>query len=562
MNNIKIKYITYTRKSSEQDDRQVLSLQSQTDELKELAKRLKLNSIQTNSEAKSAKEPGRIEFNCMLDDIEAGKAQGIIAWSADRLSRNSVDTGRLIYLMDKDVLQEIVTPSYTYRNTPQDKFSFSIGGSAAKLENDNKGVNVKRGMKTKAELGWYPCPAPTGYQNTPLLKKGVKLIRRDVRNFPLVRKCFEEILKGTQPIEVWRLAHDVLRLKTPMGKIIGRSTFYNMLTNPFYYGEYEWPKKNGKWYKGKHRPLITQEEFDTVQKIMGNKGRPVRRTHHYWFTGLGRCGECGYGITGSTKIKHYKTTNRTATYTFCHCTKKSKDIKCDQEPVNIKNFEAQIVEILGKLTPPQGFVDWAKKWLHVIHEKETNHQELALEIQHSDIEHNENRLNKLLDLYIDGKLDEDVYNQKKRELEKNKKRAEEIASDIKHRSNNHRTQIESSLDLANRAKQVFVDGTDEEKRLIISLIGTNFILQDRKIRINLHKHFEVFINQSKWHEQQSDWNEPREYADVLLKNPDLRPANPVWLPRLDSNQGHPRYKNPSVTKRPGLSHPRKTGSGI
>lgn len=259
-NSPKIKYFLYARKSSEQEDRQVLSIDSQKSELESLAKREKLDIASQLEESYSAKAPGREIFNQMIKRIEKGEANGILCWNPNRLSRNSVDTGYLIYLMDQNKLLEIRIPGQMFRNNPNDKFLLNLLCSQAKLENDNKGIDVKRGLRRKAEIGWHPGPAPIGYLNTPDKEKGFKTIQADKKMFPIIRKMFDMILSGsyTAP-RVHEIAVNQWGLKK-----LARSGFYRTLYNSFYYGWFEWPKGSGNWYKGKHKPMITRDEYDRI----------------------------------------------------------------------------------------------------------------------------------------------------------------------------------------------------------------------------------------------------------------------------------------------------------
>ena len=102
-----IKYFLYIRKSTDEEDRQALSLEAQLHEAKEFAEREGLEIIETFIEKKTAKVLGREVFNKMLGKIEGSLPHsiGILAWAPDRLSRNSVDGGRLIYLLDNENLR-------------------------------------------------------------------------------------------------------------------------------------------------------------------------------------------------------------------------------------------------------------------------------------------------------------------------------------------------------------------------------------------------------------------------------------------------------------------------
>ena len=87
-----IKYYIYIRKSTDEEDRQVLSLEAQLTELKEFAEREHLEIVETFIEKKTAKVPGREVFNNLLDKIEAGLPHqfGILAWHTDKLSINFI----------------------------------------------------------------------------------------------------------------------------------------------------------------------------------------------------------------------------------------------------------------------------------------------------------------------------------------------------------------------------------------------------------------------------------------------------------------------------------------
>jgi len=272
---IKLIYGNYCRKSTESEDRQMLSIDSQTNEMKDIAKRDGLEIIAVKTEARSAKAPGRSVFNEILDEVESGKIQGLIVWNPDRLSRNSVDTGRLIYLFDLGKLQEVVTPTQTFRNTPNDKFLLNLLCSQAKLDNDNKGINVKRGLKAKAEKGIYPAPAPLGYLNEKYAERGNKTIKVDLERFDLMRRMFDLMLIGNYtPMQILRIVNEEWKFKTPNGNKLGRSTIYNIFSRPFYYGLFEYPVGSNIWHKGTHQPMITEEEYDKIQVILGRKGKP------------------------------------------------------------------------------------------------------------------------------------------------------------------------------------------------------------------------------------------------------------------------------------------------
>ena len=156
----KIKYFLYARKSSEAEDRQVASIGSQIDELTKLAKRENLEIANTFSESQSAKEPGRPLFNEMIDKIHKKEIQGIICWKLDRLARNPVDGGQINWMLQQGIIRHIQTFERSYYPTDNVLMMSVEFGMANQFIRDLS-QNTKRGLKAKAERGWYPTFATT-----------------------------------------------------------------------------------------------------------------------------------------------------------------------------------------------------------------------------------------------------------------------------------------------------------------------------------------------------------------------------------------------------------------
>lgn len=539
-NTNKNKFIVYVRKSSESDERQALSIDSQKNEMEKLIKRNELKPSQIIrpilEESFSAKLANkRIVFIQMIKQLEEEKIDGIICWSPDRLSRNAVDTGILIDLMDRHKLKWIITSGQRFDGeNPNDKFLFSILCSQAKLENDNRGKNAKRGMLTKAEMGWYPAQAPLGYLNV-TTEKSYKTIKNDPVRLPIIEKCFNSLVDGIKPFEVLEKAQNEWKLTNNKGNIISRSGFYNMISNSFYYGEYEWPKKSGNWYEGKHEPIVSKNNFKTVQKMLGNKGSPVRKSVNYKYSGLMRCAECGYSFSGDYKEKYYPKTNRVGEYFYYRCTKKSKNHDCHQKPISEGNFEKQMKDMLSSIRPPQGFLDWAKKWIAELHKDNANFHQGVRRSLHSKKERIEKRLDSFIDMLADGDITSEKYNEKKKKLEEELRDINSIIKTNDKGSSDWRVEVENALDFADTARERFNSDDPEVKRYLINHLGENLVCNHKKIRMDIEKHFFEFTEQENWGEKYKDWREPQKYTEIMGKNPDLRPSNPLWLPRVDSN---------------------------
>lgn len=345
METAKVRYVLYARKSTESEERQILSIDSQVKEMLQLAEREGLEIVDTRREAHSAKDSGqRTVFNEILQDIRNGRYSGILTWAPDRLSRNAGDLGSLVDLMDQKHLHEIKTYGQTFTNTPSEKFLLMILCSQAKLENDNKSINVKRGLKTRCEMGLRPGPALVGYLNEKRMDRKCHVII-DPDRAPIVRKMFEKVAyeKWTgRKIYHW-LKFD-LNFKTLKGnKGLYLGNIYLILQNPFYYGSFEYPLKSGNWYKGIHEPIVTRELFDMVQEQI--KRQVVRsESKEFAFTRLITCGLCGSGVCADEKFKKPKNGN-IHRYVYYGCCK-SKDRSCKggyiEEKELIKQFQSLI----------------------------------------------------------------------------------------------------------------------------------------------------------------------------------------------------------------------------
>ena len=163
--NMQLVYYIYVRKSTDVEDKQILSVEAQIVELRKYAADNNMQIAGVIVEKQSAKKPGRKKFNAMMKDIEAGKANGILSWHPDRLARNSVDGGHIVYLLDQSLLVALKFPTFWFENTSQGKFMLSMAFSQSKYYVDNLSENTKRGLRQKVRRGEMPGVAPIGYYN-------------------------------------------------------------------------------------------------------------------------------------------------------------------------------------------------------------------------------------------------------------------------------------------------------------------------------------------------------------------------------------------------------------
>lgn len=338
-----IEYCLYARKSSEDDERQAMSIDSQIKEMTELAQKEGFFIKEIRRESHSAKESGqRPVFKKLLQDIHDGMFTGILSWAPDRLSRNAGDLGMVVDLMDQGRLQQIKTFSQSFSNNPNEKFLLMILCSQAKLENDQKGINVKRGIRAKCNMGWRPGMPPIGYYNRAMA--GVKDIVVDPDRGHIVTEMFERVAKNGDSGRTLKKWLDTC-LTTRAGKKVTLSQIYLMLKNPFYYGEFEYPIGSGIWYKGSHKPLINKELFDQVQKqlIVPKKSKWGGKT--FTFKELFKCASCGSLVIGEDRYRKRKH-GEPRYHIYYHCTRQKK-YGCPEPYITEEKLIKQILRYIN-----------------------------------------------------------------------------------------------------------------------------------------------------------------------------------------------------------------------
>lgn len=344
---ISINYVLYARKSTESEERQVLSIDSQIKEMLQLAEKENLNVVEIRRESHSAKDTGqRKVFNEIVIDIRKGMFTGILTWAPDRIARNAGDLGAIVDLMDQKLLLEIRTYGQKFSNNPNEKFLLMILGSQAKLENDNRGVNVKRGLRTRVEMGLWPTVPPLGYLSQNRIDKKCQVILDPIRA-PIVKQIFEKVANekySGRKIYHW-LKHD-LNFYTKGNKTLSLGRIFRALDNPFYYGVFEYPKDSGNFYQGKHKPIITQELFEKAQAQI-KRDNIVKNNKEFTFTKLITCGLCGSSISAEEKFKLLKD-GTTARYVYYGCCR-AKDRWCKNKYIREEDLIIELLKIIDEV---------------------------------------------------------------------------------------------------------------------------------------------------------------------------------------------------------------------
>jgi site-specific DNA recombinase len=521
----------YLRKSSDNEDRQVQSIPDQKKELEPLVTNKNLKIVKVFGESKTAKKPGRPYFNEMLKMIEEGKADGIICWKINRLARNPKDGGDIQWLLQQGVIKSIITPGREFLPTDNVLMMAVELGVANQFILDLS-KDVRRGMKTKVEKGYRPAKAPLGYINDKYGEKGSKQIFVDSERFPLVRRMWDELLTGWYSVpQILNKANDEWGLRTQKGFKLNPSTIYRMFTNPFYYGEYNY---EGEVRIGKHQPMITKEEFDRAQAILGKAGKPRPRLKRLPFTGIIRCGECDCMITSEEKFKVIKSKGETRTYIYHHCTKKKRDIVCEQKALKYEELARQVMEQLDAITIPEQFLHWALEILQRNNAVEEENRSAMLHNQRKQFDECLKRIDNLINLYISSDnvsrelLSEQEFKTQKNALMQEKVRLEGEIRRIEQGVNEWVEVTEKTFYFATYAKKEFDKGDYERKSEMLQALGQNFVLRDEKLTISMLPHLLTLKNGLEKEPLKSARLEPQLSGSITRENSPLGAAYSHW----------------------------------
>lgn len=347
-------HVIYARKSTESDDRQVLSIDSQIQELKVLALRRGLDVHEVLTEARSAKAPGRPIFGSLMRRVAKGEIAGVLCWKMDRLARNHLDHGSVLQALADGKLARVITPEREYTADGNDRFlgNFELG-IATKFIDDLR-ANVKRGNRARFQRGWPNFRPPIGYLED---RSGpTTVVVKDPERFPIVRQMWDFLLSARMsPIEVsrWAEAHGLRTRKTAHlgGKPLTFQYVYRLFSNPYYMGLIQ--LRSGESYKGGHEPMVTPAEFEDAQVMLGRPGRSHQVRHIFAYAGMLRCGLCGKTLIPE---EHVKSSGKR--FVYYRCRGRTGGSPCPNPCLPETVFERQLESDLQRLTLSATTVEW------------------------------------------------------------------------------------------------------------------------------------------------------------------------------------------------------------
>lgn len=463
------KLILYARKSTDTEDKQVLSIEAQLTELRKFARDNNIIIIDELVEKRIAKMPDASPFLIRVSkELKTGRP-GILAWHPDRLARNSVDGGEIVYLIDTGAISKLVFPTFWFEPTPQGKFMLNMAFGQSKYYVDSLSENTKRGLREKVRRGIFPGLAPLGYLND----KNTKTVVVDKQFAGVIREVYETYASGRYTLKEISLLLKERGAASRSGKPYSLDQVRVILSNPFYYGLFRY---GGELHEGIHEPIIEKSLYDRVQAVSNRRCHNKKKWRkNKLLCGLFHC-SCGMMITAEYKVK-VQVSGKRHYYTYYRCSRKSKTIKCKEKPIREELLVARLSSFLLEFSPTDEMLNYltnrlnteaeisfssTRKWRSDIEQKI---QEIAL------------KQKILLDSYLEQDIDRATFVAKKNELLNKKKSLSELLGSEDASQNSWVEPMRKWLDLLGSiCKIAKSDDLVAKKQLALDLFGLNLYL--------------------------------------------------------------------------------------
>lgn len=530
------RYILYARKSSEDAERQSLSIASQIRKLKEMFPNTKI--VIQLEESRSAFEPGRPVFAKVMEMLQKGEADGIIAWHPDRLSRNEIDAANITYSVRRGIIKDLKFGSYYFNNSPDGIMMLQTMMSQSQYYSAKLSVDVKRGNDQQRKNGWLTYRSIPGYLNARNPNNlGQGIIIKDDERYPVIRKMWDLLLTGEYSVPtIQKIANDEWSYRSPIRRNSGgtpmhRSTVYNLFSNIRYAGLIPVPDKPGEYEKAQYPAMITLDEFDKAQVILGKQGKPRQsNTKEFEYRGFLFCKECGCKITAQDKFKKLKH-GKVLHYVYYHCTHKRP---CDnRKVVEEKEIAKQLHAILDKYTIHPLLEEWALEAMKDMNNDEAKEREAIESSQFKALQQLRKQYDRLVDMASKEQIKEDYFVEKSEALLKQIKEAEDNVADTSNRAYSWRASMHRTIDVIAHGRERFDSGDFSAKRNVLLALGAYPTLQNGVVELTP---FEWLIPIEQQAQELNAAIEKVQPQASLRENPELEPIRTNWLRNLDSNQ--------------------------
>lgn len=435
----------------------------------------------------------RKNFTEMLDYLKRNESvQHIIFDVVDRMTRNDNDKIRIIRLIKEQHKTVHFSRSNQMLNSENldstKEFMMDVEVAASKKLSNDIAYKTRMGMTEKAEQGLYPSNAPLGYRNT-LDSNKEAIIEIDPIMGPLIKELFEVASTGKYSLEeLMKIFYDKgLRSKAKKNKVPITSLSI-ILHNSFYYGVFQW---GGKLYQGKYPPLINKTLWDKVQEALLAKAHRFDTKHSYAFNRLIECEHCGHSILGAA-AKHKYLYYRCAHYNKEH--KKSGYLK---EP----ELAQKLSNVIKDIELPKDVIQVLIKGLKKKGQKAnriSSNTKILLEQELSKVN---SRMGTLLDMRLDGKISDEIFQTKNNELMDKKNNIEAKLNTCQGSADGAARAIQG-LEILSNLEKCYQEADNYGKADLLRAVGKKYVLTtDNQVVVEYKEPFKAIYEAKAFQEK-------------------------------------------------------------
>ncbi len=478
--------VIYARVSSKEQEKEGYSIPAQLKLLHDYAAANGFAVAQEYIDVETAKQTGRAGFGAMLAFLRATpEVRAILVEKTDRLYRNFRDWVTIDELdLDLHFVKEGVVLTPDARSS--EKFIHGIKVLMAKNYIDNLSEETRKGMKEKAEQGFWPTRAPLGYRNV-VGPDGKKTIEVDPLLAPVIVRLFEWYAQGDISLkEAAQRAHAEGLAYPKSGAKVAVSAVHTILHNRLYAGLVEW---NGKIVQGKHQALVSVELWERVQAVLSGRFAKKRKRgkHDFAFSGMISCAVCGCAVVGEIKKQRY---------IYYHCTGFSDAGRddpgaCRRKYVREEALEAQFTAMLGRLKFDDEVLDWVRDALHASHADERREHEEAIKRHQGEVERLQSRLNQMYVDKLDGLVDTAFFETMSSQW---RQAQAECLREMERQQSADKSYMAEGvhlLDLARNAQELFARQPAREKRRLLRFLLSNCVWDAGRLHATFRQPFDI-----------------------------------------------------------------------
>ncbi len=208
---------------------------------------------------------------------------------------------------------------------------------------------------------------------------------------------------------------------------------------------------------------------------------------------------------------------------------------CSQKALEIKQFEKQVSDLLSRITLPQDFHEWAINELKNDQMREIEDRNNTLNSARNRYDEVSSKIDKLVEGWIDGKIPENVYKKKLEESQKEQDTLKQILDNVDDRIKERVILVDNVLNFAGKAREEFINGDEFKKREIFSRLGSNFLLKDGILSIELKKPLQIISEMNESIRFETEWLEPPKSINSSMQVEVMQAGSSFKRREQDSN---------------------------